>query len=107
MRSALVKLIAGLKNVSIKTMNAEEVKEMPASERGEYLVKVDREKTLNIRSYLSTCLHQILKSLIDNAPKGKAAELIDIDSLALLLDSYISILDSIAITKELLRRSTR
>eukprot|EP01022_Parablepharisma_sp_SALTPOND_P020985 TRINITY_DN395_c0_g1_i1.p1 TRINITY_DN395_c0_g1~~TRINITY_DN395_c0_g1_i1.p1 ORF type:complete len:5656 (-),score=802.26 TRINITY_DN395_c0_g1_i1:1614-18581(-) len=101
-RKSLVKLISGLKDVSIKTRTFDEVKEMPREERREYLQNV--EKTLQIRLHLSSCLHQILKALIDNAPKGKAAELVDIDSLTLLLDSYISILDSISNTKELLKK---
>ncbi len=101
-RKSLVKLIAGLKDVSIKTMSLEEVKELPPGERRDYLTKV--EKTLSIRLHLSTCLHQILKSLIENAPKGKAAEYVDIDSLTLLLDSYVSILDSITSTKEMLKK---
>ena len=102
-RISLVKLIiTSLKNVSIKSMTQEEIKEMSQVDRGEYLTKL--EKTLTIRSHVSTCLHQILKSLIENAPKGKAVELIDMDNLALLLDSYISVLDSISSTKELLKK---
>jgi len=101
-RKSLVKLISSLKDVSIKTRSSEEVKEMQREERREYLERI--EKILTIRLHLSSCLHQILKSLIENAPKGKAAEYIDIDSLTLLLDSYISILESIASTKELLKK---
>ena len=97
--NSLIKLIQNLKDINIKKMNAEEVKQLSAGERKEYLEKI--EKALNIRSYLSSCLHKILVSFIDKNTNTKA---MDMNILAMLLNSYIQVLDSIAQAKTFINK---
>ena len=99
LRKSLVKLLYGFKDLNLRVYTEGEINDISKEERREYLDKL--EEIVPIRVYLCSSLHLILKSLMEGISKKDNGNL---EGLLLLLDVYIAILDTITLTKEMLKK---